>query len=183
MSSLENPQDDRTTFWLGREYLYHGMHDQCISTLKRHLDLPSAKWDEERCASMRLISKCYQEKNNFPEAEKGLFRAIAECRHVREPYLQMARLGYLEKNWPLVFLMTEKGLSITEKTGSYLSEPDSWGPEFYDLGAICTYRLELYEKSRDYAKIACELKPNDSRLKRNLDLIDSRLKEMQFSIS
>lgn len=179
LSAQENPQDDRTIFWLGREYMYYGMHDQCISTLKQHLDLPTAKWDEERCASMRFISKCYQATNNFSEARKWLFRAIAECPHVREPYLQMARLGYLEENWPLVFFMTEKGLSITAKTGSYLTEPECWGYEFHDLGAICTYRLGLYEKSYCYAKTACELEPNDPRLEKNLELIDIKRKEVQ----
>jgi len=179
LSARENPQDDRTIFWLGREYMYHGMHDQCISTLKRHLDLPSAKWDEERCASMQFIAKCYQEKKEYKEAERWLFRAIAECPRVREPYLQMARLGYLEQNWPLVLLMTEKALGITEKTGSYLCEPESWGYALYDLAAISTYRLELYEKSYEYAKKACEMEPDNPRLKKNLELIEIKLKEVR----
>lgn len=179
LSSRENPQDDRTMFWLGREYMYYEMYDQCIAALKRHLELPAAKWDEERCASMRFISKCYQSKNSLTEAKEWLFQAIAECPYIREPYLQMARLGYLENDWSLVFLMTEKGLNITEKTGSYLSEPDCWGPAFYDLGAICTYHLGLYEKSRDYAKIACDMEPDDPRLRQNLELIDAKLGKLK----
>jgi hypothetical protein len=91
----------------------------------------------------------------------------------------MARLGYLEKNWPLVFFSTEKGLSITKKTGSYLNEPEAWGPGLYDLGAICTYRLGLYEKSYHYAKLACNLEPTNPRLMNNLALIDFKLKEIQ----
>lgn len=180
LSAGENPEDDRTMFWLGREYMYHGMFDRCIHTLKRHLELPGAKWDEERSASMRFIAKCYQEKNNYAESRRWLFRAIAECPHVREPYLQMARLGYLEQNWPLVFYMVEKGLSITAKTGSYLSEPESWASGFYDYGAICTYRLGLYEKSYQYAKLACEQTPNDPRLKKNLELIGMKLQGMKL---
>ena len=179
LSAAENPQDDRTIFWLGREYMYHKMYDSCIHTLKRHLELPSAKWDEERCASMRFIAKCYQSQNNFTESKKWLFRAIAECPQVREPYLQMARIGYLEKNWPLVFLMTEKGLGITGKTGSYLTEPESWGYALYDLGSICTYRLGLYEKSYHYAGMACKMEPENPRLNRNLELIRLKLEEMR----
>lgn len=179
LSAEENPEDDRTAFWLGREYMYYGMHDKCIAELKRHLALPSAAWDEERSASMRFIAKCYQAKNNLSESKKWLFRAIAECPQVREPYLQMARLGYEEGNWPLVFLMTEKGLGITEKSGSYLTEPETWGYSFYDLGAICTYRLGLYEKSQRYAKIACDMQPSDVRLQKNLELIEIKLRETQ----
>ena len=75
--------------------------------------------------------------------------------------------------------MTEKGLGIKAKTGSYLTEPESWDSAFYDLGAICTYQLGLYEKSYRYAKIACEIEPNNPRLKRNLELIDLKRKEVQ----
>lgn len=53
-----------------------------------------------------------------------------------------------------------------EKTGSYLMEPKSWGYGLYDLGAICTYRLGLYQKSFAYAKSALALQPDNERLKR-----------------
>lgn len=176
LSAQENPDDDRTSFWLGREYMYHGMHDKSISELKRHLSLPSAIWDEERCASMRFIAKCYEAKGNFHEARLWLYKAVAECPHVREPYLHMARLGYAQKDWPLVFLMSEKGLAITQKTGSYLLEPDAWGYSLYDLGAIAAYRLGLFQRSYDLAKKALEMAPNDARLNKNLELIAEKLK-------
>ena len=176
LSAQENPKDDRTMFWLGREYMYRGMNEQCIATLKRHLELPSAGWDEERCASMRFIAKCYQNKGDLQQARIWLYRAIAECPRVREPYLQTARLGYLIGDWPLTFLMVEKALAITQKSGSYLLEPESWGYSLFDLGAICTYRLELYQKSYDYAKKACDMEPNNERLTKNLELIAVKLK-------
>lgn len=175
LSAAENPQDDRTSFWLGREYMYHGQHDKCITELKRHLKLHSAVWKEERSASMRFIAKSYQAKGDFKQAKIWFYRAIAECPGIREPYLYMARLGYLEKNWPLVFLMTEKALEIKVKTGSYLLEPEAWGYELYDLGAICCYRLGLFEKSQSHGVNACRIKPEDARLKRNLELIELKI--------
>ncbi len=171
LSARENPSDDRTAFWLGREYLYHGQHDMCIAELKRHLALPTAVWDEERCASMRFIAGSYQAKGDLREARLWLYRAVAECPRVREPYLQLARLGYLEGAWPLVYLMVEKALSITEKSGSYLMEPASWGYSLYNLGAISAYRLGPYKKSQDYAQTALELAPDNEQLKKNLELI------------
>ncbi len=177
LSAQENPNDDRTAFWLGREYMYKGMHDKCINELNRHLKLPSAKWDEERCASMRFIAKSYQAEGDFKQARQWLYKAVAECPHVREPYLYLARLGHLQNDWPLVFLMTEKALGITEKTDSYLMEPESWGYCLYDLQAISTYWLGLYEKSYNAAKMACDRKPEDNRLKNNLEIIAEKLKE------
>lgn len=177
LSARENPGDDRTIFWLGREYMYNGMHDRCIETLSCHLKLPSAKWDEERAASMRFISKSYQSKGDMKEARGWLWRAIAECPRVREGYLQLARLGYIENDWPLVFLMVDRALKINKKTGSYLMEPDAWGPGFYDLGAISAYWLGLYDLSFSYGKKALEMDPSNKRLKNNLELIALKAKQ------
>lgn len=176
LSAQENPDDDRTAFWLGREYMYRGMHDKCIEQLKRHLSLPSAVWDEERSASMRFIAKSFMGKGDKIKARQWLMRAIAECPRVREPYLQLATLAYIENDWPLAYLMVEKGLGITHKSGSYLYDPHSWGYSLYDLGAIACYRLGLYGKSYAYARTACEMKPDDERLKRNLVLIEHKQK-------
>lgn len=177
LSARENPGDDRTAFWLGREYMYSGMHDKAIAELTRHLDLPGATWNEERAASMRCIAKCFQAKGDFAQAKQWLYRAIAECPGVREPYLDMARLSYLEQNWPLVYLMVDRTLKITQKSGSYLLEPESWGGVPYDLGAIAAYWLGLYPQSFDFAQKACALTPEDERLKKNLELIQVKLNE------
>lgn len=171
LSAKENPDDDRTVFWLGREYMYNSRFDECISTLNRHLKMPSATWDEERSSSMRFIARSYQEKRDNAKARAWLYRAIAECPRVREPYLQMAKLGYSENDWPLVFFMTTSGLKITEKSGSYLLEPEAWGFLLYDYAAIACYWLGMYRRSFDFAKKACEMQPGDQRLKNNLEII------------
>jgi glycosyltransferase involved in cell wall biosynthesis len=175
LSAQENPNDDRVAFWLGREYMYYQKYDACISTLTRYLQLPSALWNEERCAAMRFIASCYQAKGSIENARLWLFKAIAECPGIREPYLQMARLGYQISDWPLVFYMVHQALQINSKSGSYLFEPETWGYALYDLGAIACYRLGLYRQSHEYAVQACLLQPHDERLKKNLELIDEKL--------
>lgn len=175
MSVDENPTDDRATFWLGREYMYYKQYRKSIETLKKHLLLPSATWKEERSASMRFIARCYDELGIETEAKSWLFRSIAECPDIREPYLALARIGYKEKNWPLVYAMVQRALTITKSTGSYLSEPESWGYSLYDLGAISTYQLGLFADSKKYAVLALNSSPNDERLKKNLSLIEKKL--------
>jgi glycosyltransferase involved in cell wall biosynthesis len=177
LSAKENPLDDRVMFWLGREYMYYNSHDLCIETLKKHLALPTATWAEERSASMRFIATSYEAKGNLWEARLWLYKAIAECCVVREVYLKMAKLGYAQNDWPLVYAMCKKGLAITETTGSYLVEPESWGYLFYDFAAIAAYNLTLYVEAFDYAKKACELDKNDKRLQNNLELIELKLIE------
>lgn len=178
LSAEENPEDDRTIFWLGREYFYYRNYERCIETLKKHLTLPSAQWAEERSASMRFISLSYEAKGDLSEARAWIFRAIAECPDVREPYLHAAKLGYREENWPLVFAMVKRALTVTAPSGSYLSDPESWGEALYDYGAISAYRLGLYEEAREYALKAHTMNPEDKRLELNLRLIEEKLEQI-----
>lgn len=175
LSVQENPQNDRAMFWLGREYVYHKEYEKAIRTLKKHLELPAAKWNEERSASMRFIAQSYEALGDRKEAQRWLYRALAECPEVREPYLSLVRFGYQERNWPLVYAMVIKGLSITQRGGSYLVQPESWGPALYDNGAIAAYRMGLFQESYEYALKACALEPSNARLKNNLALIGQKL--------
>ena len=171
LSVQENPNDDRAVFWLGREYMYNDRLDECIRTLQRHLKMPTATWEEERSASMRFIAECYQRKNDFGQAKAWLFRAIGECPYVREPYLQMARLGYSRNDWQLVYFATEQGLKITQKTGSHLLEPQSWGFLLDDYAAIAGFWLGIFPKALEHAQQALDFQPDDERLKNNLQTI------------
>lgn len=172
MSAEENPYDDRVAFWLGREYMYYNRYDESIAVLKRYLEMPTALWKEERCAAMRFIARSYDKKNNYKEAFEWLFKAVAECPDVREPYLEMAQFGYRHANWPMVFFMVSEALKIVVKSGSYLLEPQAWDYTLYDLAAIACYQLGMYNKSYEYAKKAYETAPDNERLRRNLELIE-----------
>jgi tetratricopeptide (TPR) repeat protein len=176
MSVKENPDDDRTMFWLGREYYYHENYDTAIRTLKKHLSMPAALWNEERSASMRYIAECYRKKGILKEEKSWLFRALAECSDVREPYLYLVRFGYREKNWPLVYAMAVNGLSIKFNSGSYLVLQESWGSDLYDFGAIAAYNIGLYEKARELELKAIAMNPKDERLKTNFEFIQERCK-------
>ncbi len=171
----ENPDNDRLTFWLGREYIFYQKYDECIATLKRYLNLESATWNEERSAGYRFIARAYQGKGDMQNAKLFLLKAIAECAYIREPYLHLARLGYVLSDWPLAYFAASEALKITEKTNSYLFESQGWGYEIYDLGAISAFHLGAYNRSHELAKIALELEPDNARLKQNLDIIKTKL--------
>lgn len=175
MSAKENPDDDRTRFWLGREYVYKGLYDEGISTLKEHLDMPTAKWDEERAASCRFIARAHQAKEDNNAALTWLYRAAAECPGVREAWLDMARLAYDAENWPLAYFAAKKGLDIVSPSDSYLVEPDAWGYKLDDLAAIACYQLGFYNKALEHARNACDIAPGDERLRKNLEIITTKL--------
>lgn len=171
----ENPTGDRVTYYLGREYMYKGEWQKCIDTLKRYLDLPSATWKEERCASMRWIAKAYNSLENVKEAYAWYFRAIAEAPEMREPYVECARIAYLAADWPMVLFMAEEALKIKEKSKVYVNMGYAWDHTPHDLAAIGCYRLGLYERALMHAKAALEVSPNDKRLQSNLKLIAAKV--------
>ena len=79
----------------------------------------------------------------------------------------------------MAYAMAEKGLTITENTGSYLVDPESWGYALYDYGSISAFNMGLYEKARDYAKKALAIDPSNQRLQNNLLLIEERIKKQE----
>lgn len=80
LSVEEEPEDDRNTHYLGREYMYRGRWDDCIRTLEHHLSMPTATWKDERAASMRYIALSWAPKGR-PGPSTGL---VSPC-HCRGP--------------------------------------------------------------------------------------------------
>ena len=108
LSIQEDPTNDRNMHYLGREYMFYGKYDKAITTLKKHLSLPKSTWDVERCASLRYIANCYKMKNDFINQEKFLLLALLECNSTREPYFELAKMYFENKNYvKSAFIFTE----------------------------------------------------------------------------
>lgn len=172
LSVKEEPFDDRNVHYLGREYMYYGMWDKAIETLKRHLILPRATWRDERCASMRYIAKCYLQKGDAAEAKSWLYRAVAEAPHTREPYMDTVKLMYGEADWDGIVHMTKSALTVTEKTESYITDAANWGAAPYDYLSLAYFYTGRYSLALEAARTAHELAPEDERIRGNLEIIE-----------
>ncbi len=171
LSVKESPDDDRSTHYLGREYMYYGMWDKCINTLKKHLEMPKAVWKDERCASMRYIAGAFEAKGDIIEADNWMYKAIGEAPYLREPYIEAAKLAYSQNNWEKTYFMIIEALKIKERNGTYISESYCWDYTPYDLGAIAAYNLGLKKEAVKLAEKAVSLNPTDKRLINNLKII------------
>jgi tetratricopeptide (TPR) repeat protein len=179
MAVAEAPENDRNMHYLGREYMYRQMWDKCISTLKKHINLPSSKWAPERAASMRYIGIAYLEKGDFQKARCWFYKAIAEAPSFREPYIYMARLLYSTEEWYGVIFMVESALNIKTRPLYYINEPWAWGAEPYDLASAAYFRLGKYDKSLEYCNKAIETAPSNELLQKNKIIIEGAMKEME----
>ncbi|MCI8725160.1 MAG: glycosyltransferase [Hungatella sp.] len=177
MSVEEDPEDDRNMHYLGREYMYRGRWDECIQTLKRHLDMPSARWEDERAASMRYIAKAYRMKGQQEEARKWYLRAILQAPHLREPYMDLAYALYEEKQWEGVLYFTDCALKIVDRPKTYICEAASWGSLPHDLRAMAFFHTGRYSEALKEEEKGAALEPGNDRFLKNIDIIKEKLQE------
>lgn len=172
LSVKEDPEDDRNMHYLGREYMYYGMWEECINTLKKHLNLKSAKWNLERAASMRFIARSYINLNNLVEAEFWYKLAIKESPNSREGYVELGMLYYSEKRWLDSISYLLKSLTIKEKDLIYINEVFCWDCTIDDLLSINYYNIELYDLALFHINKALKYDKNNKRLLDNKKLIE-----------
>lgn len=178
LSVKEDPEDDRNMHYLGREYMYYGKWNEAIDTLIRHLSLPRAIWKDERCASMRFISRCYKNMNRFEEARMWLNKAIEEAPYLRDSYMERALLEYQLQNWKDAEYFCLKALEIKEHQKTYINEIFSWDNTVYDLLSLSYYYQNNKKQAIKYVKLALEMDPNNERLLSNLSIMKSMNKNL-----
>lgn len=174
LSVREDPEDDRNMHYLGREYYFHRRWREAADTLQRHLQLKSAVWPEERCASMRYLAQCYLELGEEDEAERWLLRACGECPWLREPWLETAKFYHSRENWQGVIFAARRALDIQQRPQHYLTQPESWGSLPYDLLAVALYYTGDYRHALAMGEEALKRSPMDERLRENVRLIRQR---------
>ena len=178
LSVREDPDDDRNTHYLGREYFYYGRWDDCIRTLKKHLAMPSARWADERAASMRYIATSCSRKGQKDEAVCWYLRAVAEAPHLREPLTDLAMEFYRQEDWEGVAFAAERALRITKRPRTYICEADAWGSLPWDLMALACYHTGRGVLALEYALRAAELEPDNARLQNNVRILRELTREV-----
>ena len=172
LAVFEEPNHDRNSHYLGREYYYYQRYEDCIKELTRHLSLPTALWEAERAASMKYIAWSHRFLNRPREAQRWFLRAIAEWPEDREPWLDLGMFYNLKQNFEGGYFCAKQALKITERPKSYLSTAAAWGAMPYDLAASTAWNLKLppHICFENYIK-AMALEPNNAKLKEDLALV------------
>jgi len=175
LAVAEDPEDDRSSHYLGREYMYRGEWEKAVAELTRHLSLPKAVWADERAASMRFIGRCLRRLGRDETAAVWYHRAIAEAPHLREPYVDYAALLYDHENWPGLVYMASCALAIAERPATYITEAYAWGALPWDYLSIGWWNLGRADKAAEAARQAAALAPGDERLRGNLALFEQTM--------
>ncbi|CDE49192.1 putative tetratricopeptide repeat containing protein [Firmicutes bacterium CAG:460] len=176
LSVRENPLNDRNMHYLGREYMYYGRWNDAIDTLIKHLRLETATWKDERCASMRFISRCYKNLGRYDEALMWLLKAIDEAPYLRDPYTELALLYYTLEDYKNVCKYGLLALDIKNNPKTYMNEVFSYDETLNDLLSIAYFHLSDYDNAIINAKKALEINPNNERIKNNLEIFENTKK-------
>lgn len=152
----ETPDNDRNSHYLGREYLLYGRYEEAITELKRHLTLPSATWDVERCASMRFICRAYLKLNKFFDAKVWALRACAEAPLEREPWWELANVGHAMKDYQLLYFASVTALQNGKQGERYIAEPSAWTYAPYDYASVGAHFVGHKQDALRYGEVALE---------------------------
>ena len=175
LSVKENPNDDRNMHYLGREYMFYGKWNESIDILIKHLNMKNATWKDERCASMRFISRCYTNLNRYDEARMWLDKAIKEAPYLRDSFVERALLEYRLNNFDEVIKYCLEALKLQKNTKSYINEVFSYDYTIYDLLSIAYFYKNEFDLALKNVNIALKLSPDDERLKNNKKIIEKAL--------
>ena len=172
LSVKENPENDRNMHYLGREYMYYGKWNEAIDTLIKHLNLKSATWKDERCASMRFIARCYMKLNRPREAIMWSNLAIKESPYLRDPYMEKALITYELKKFKETEKLCREALKIKKHPKTYINEVFTTDLNIYDILSVVCFYNGKYRSSLRYVNMALELDKDNERLISNKKLIE-----------
>ena len=172
LSVKENPKNDRNYHYLGREYKFYGKYKEAIKTLKHHLKMKNATWRDERCASMRFISRSYYNLKDYKEALRYAIMSISEAPYLREGYYETGLIYYHLNEYYKAKLYLLLALQIKSNPKTYINDPACYNGTIEDLLTICEYNLKNYKEAYIYVNKALKYNPNEPRLLRNKEIIE-----------
>lgn len=157
----EDPEDDRNSHYLAREYLFAGRDKEAVAEFQRHLSLEKAVWPPERARSCRYL-------HQLTGDPLWLHQALDIDPSSREALLELAQWFHDDQRWDLCLEMASRALKIKERPLVYLTEPWAWGSRAHDLAAIASFRLGYYREAAYHGMEALKLDPYDARLVANV---------------
>ena len=157
----EDPEDDRNSHYLAREYLFAGRNDEAVAEFKRHLTLEKAVWGPERARSYRYLAQLTDDPGY-------LWNAVAEDPTSREAWLEISQACHDEGEWVECFHTARRALQIVERPLTYLTEGWAWGSRGHDLAAVAAFKIGLYQEAEFHGLEALKLDPYDARLRDNI---------------
>ena len=167
----EMPEDWYGLIYLAQEYMYRGHYQKSIDKFNYILNNYADKYNSIEHASCYLfMGDSYKELGQYGDAIGSYIKAIEIEPTYREPYLNLAKVYYLLKDYVLAEVYIKQGINKSYRHYTWLERDTSWAWEPWDLLCqICFYNGDKLE-SIAYAAKALSYEPDNDRLKNNLQI-------------
>jgi tetratricopeptide (TPR) repeat protein len=168
----EEPLNDRFAHYYGRELYYNGKYQESAAQFQRHLQLPTARWVQERCASLRYSGMCQENLGNTGAAYSCHLMATIEDSGSREAYVDLASFLLRQRDWTGVVHFCGKAAQIPTDSLAYITGRYAREEGPYDLASVALYNLGQKAVALDFARQALDFNPNDVRLQANIKMME-----------
>lgn len=165
----KNPSDTRSAFYLAQTYAWLGRHEEAAAALKRRIAMGG--WFEEvyQC-QMQLAVVTEARGRPWSEVLEIYLQAHATAPHRAEPLHAIAFHYNAERQHALCLLFARRGLEIPLPTQDRLfidEEVYTW--KLADLVGSSAFWIGAYDLGEAAARQALRYKPDDPRLKANVE--------------
>ena len=165
----EYPSDAMGRIYLANEYVYRGMYEKALDEFTEILNT----FDYgpiEKAACRRFMAECDIRLDRTVEAIENYHRSIEADPMYREAYIGLGNLYLSLKLYDMARGTLEQGLKNGVRRYSWHELDTSWSYGPYDSLCQAYYWSGDYDKSVINAEKALSYKPDDERLKKNLEL-------------
>jgi tetratricopeptide (TPR) repeat protein len=162
----EDPRCPRNAFYYARELTFYSRWLDAVVALNKYLEMPEAKWPNERCYAMRLLGQCYDKLGQ--DGTEWLKKACQEAPNTREPWAELSLSYHAKEMWQESLDAGLRALEVTQKEEVYTMDPTVWGFKVHDLVAVAAYHLGNKELAVKHGQSAVDLDPTNERLITNL---------------
>lgn len=182
LRAKENPEDWYGLIYLAHEYFYRGKNEKAIALLKRILSEYKDHYSILEKASCYLFmgdgykaigDMCEDEEErnkNYGLAKLAYLNAIRTEPSYIEPYLDLSKVYFEEKDFDVAETYIKRGLQNSYRHFTWLERDTSWSYEPWDLLCLATFYGGKKKDSIAYAAKALSFEPTNERLKNNLKL-------------
>lgn len=162
---LEDFNDDRNTFYLGREYFYNGQWEKAIKIFNKYETLNG--WTPEQSQAYIYIAQCYANLGNDEKAVEYFYKAIAKDSSRREPFFYAAEYYAGKDMWKNVVVLLAASLEVDFNPNYYINEKNLYTWRTHDLLAQAYFNVGKVEKAREQWVLAARANPTDQRILSN----------------
>ena len=160
--------NERHLFYLAREHAYAGHWAEAIGLLNIMLD-NKAEWPMQRSSAAMLKGDGLHALGRVEEAREAYIRAVKEWGAWAEPYYAVGNLHYSLGQWAEGAAWLSASCLFDKPTDGNFTNDSIYQWRRYDLLAVCLSKIGRLEEARKYGEMALAARPDDERLKANME--------------